>query len=211
MDIHKPKHPIDSLRALGAELATVTLGILIALSLEAMVEAAHHRGLAAQARASFRTELTEVRAQIEKNRSGFAAGRGEFTSALAYLQAKIEHRADTPKPSSMNLATGFLTLSSAAWETAQATQALSYMRPEETRALATVRSDEAAFAALEAQAVQAGVGVAGLVGDPASYDRTELRAAYQVVNVNYSLLVAIDALETQMLGDIDGALKALKS
>jgi hypothetical protein len=58
MDIHKPK-PWHGLREFAKELGTIILGILIALALEAGVEALRERRQAAEARANIRQELAE--------------------------------------------------------------------------------------------------------------------------------------------------------
>ena len=58
MDIHKPK-PWHGWREFLKELGTIILGILIALSLEAVVEALRERQQAGEARANIRQELAE--------------------------------------------------------------------------------------------------------------------------------------------------------
>ncbi len=58
MDIHKPK-PWHGWREFLKELGTIILGIVIALSLEAAVEALRERGQAAEARRNIRQELAE--------------------------------------------------------------------------------------------------------------------------------------------------------
>lgn len=211
IDVSKPRHPITSLRLFAAEIFTVTVGILIALGLQAAVEAANHRHTARQARESFRTELQETRRQVQRNLDGFHATEGDFKIALGYLQGRLEHRADLPPLRSMNFVTNFTPLSTAAWDTALATQAFSYMSPAETRALAEVHSDQEAFATLGGLAVQAGTAVTGIVGDPATYDDAQLRATYAAVAANYAYLQAIAALDAAMLADIDSAQKVLRA
>ncbi len=50
MDIHGPQGPIQSVKHFFLHLLTITIGILIALSLEGIVEWAHHRSLVSEAR-----------------------------------------------------------------------------------------------------------------------------------------------------------------
>ena len=54
MDIHPPSGPVHSFRDFCLHLLTVILGILIALSLEGLIEWRHHRSLA---------QLRQVRAR----------------------------------------------------------------------------------------------------------------------------------------------------
>ncbi len=57
MDIHAPHEPVHSWRDFVTHLTIVTIGLFIALMLEAGVEAMHHRHLVREARANIRTEL----------------------------------------------------------------------------------------------------------------------------------------------------------
>lgn len=57
MDIHAPQEPVHSWRDFFTHLTIVTIGLFIALMLEAAVEAMHHRHLVHEARDNIRTEL----------------------------------------------------------------------------------------------------------------------------------------------------------
>src|SRR6516225_7037399 len=76
MDIHPPLGPLMSWREILLHLGIVTIGILIALSLEGLVEWNHHRHLVREARENIRIEiednqkeLTGHLKQVEKIRS----------------------------------------------------------------------------------------------------------------------------------------------
>ena len=56
MDIHKPK-PWHGVREFVKEIGTIVIGVLIALSAEAVVENLHERRLSAEAREAIRDEL----------------------------------------------------------------------------------------------------------------------------------------------------------
>lgn len=57
MELHAPGGPVRSLKDFLVHIGVVTLGILIALGLEQLVEAHHRSQLAKTAVASFRKEL----------------------------------------------------------------------------------------------------------------------------------------------------------
>jgi len=57
LDVHPPLEPIHTWRAFFIQLITITIGLLIALGLEGLVEWAHHRELVHQARATMRQEF----------------------------------------------------------------------------------------------------------------------------------------------------------
>ena len=69
MDVHPPSEPIHSWRDFFIHLITITIGLLIALSLEGVVEWFHHRHLVDQARVDMREELLGNRQSLAQNLS----------------------------------------------------------------------------------------------------------------------------------------------
>ena len=65
MEIHSPG-PIGSWKEFFRELLTITIGILIALSLDGLLEWQHHRGLAREARSNILIEMRDNRRQLAK-------------------------------------------------------------------------------------------------------------------------------------------------
>lgn len=61
LDVHPPEHGIHGIRDFFIHLLTITVGLLIALGLEATVEALHHRSERKEAEATLRQELTQNR------------------------------------------------------------------------------------------------------------------------------------------------------
>src|SRR5271168_5264106 len=57
IDVHPPHEPIHGWRDFFIHLTTITIGLLIALSLEGCVEWRHHRHLVHEAEASLQTEI----------------------------------------------------------------------------------------------------------------------------------------------------------
>ena len=125
MDVHAPHEPIHTWRDIALHLGIVTVGLFIALSLEAFVEHLHNRHLVAEARANIREEL-------ESNHQ--AAQRD-----LVYLQQDIDrikanlvtarHLIADQKNfhGSLNYTMSFSSPSDAAWTTARETGALGFM------------------------------------------------------------------------------------
>jgi hypothetical protein len=121
MDIHVP-HPIRSVQDVLINLGIITLGILIALGLDQLVEARHRAKTAAEAVASFRRELAANRAQVQEV-------MGEMTGVRAQVTAQIERLAAAPTvPVTATPikypAIYFDLMSSGSWDAAIATQAL---------------------------------------------------------------------------------------
>ena len=66
MDIHPPEGPVHSFKDFLFHLLTVTIGILIALSLEGLLEWHHHRALVQEARINLASEIRENRQHLEQ-------------------------------------------------------------------------------------------------------------------------------------------------
>ncbi len=133
MDIHPPYGPIHSFKEFFLHLLTVILGILIALSLEGLIEWHHHRSLAEEARSNLTIEIRE-------NRRLLTGGLAAAPDAEQRLKATIEgieayrknHRDD--RTSQLDWSFGLFPLSATAWSTAASTGALGYMDYSEVQA-----------------------------------------------------------------------------
>jgi len=65
MDVHGVEGPLHSWKDFFLHLATITIGILIALSLEGILEWSHHRSLVREARESLNSEMRDNQTEIE--------------------------------------------------------------------------------------------------------------------------------------------------
>ena len=59
MEVHPPHEAIHSVKEFTVHMLAITLGLLIALGLEATVEWLHHRSLVREARENIRQEISE--------------------------------------------------------------------------------------------------------------------------------------------------------
>jgi hypothetical protein len=129
MELHAPGGPVRSLKDFLVHIGVVTLGILIALGLEQLVEAHHRSSLAKTAVAGFRKELAYDQDQVNEVLGNTRQLRAKIESAIARLSA-----APTPGGAEPPLDYPGITLdivSTANWDTAVATQALNEL-PFET-------------------------------------------------------------------------------
>jgi hypothetical protein len=65
MENHAPAHPVLSWKDALLHLGIVTIGILIALGLESVVEWRHHISLASEARANIVSEIRDNRRELD--------------------------------------------------------------------------------------------------------------------------------------------------
>lgn len=85
MDLHVPHGPIASLKDFLLHIGIVTIGILIALGLEQVVEAVHRAHLAAEAVDGFRRELADDRKQLQEVVAAMPALRSDIDAEIARL------------------------------------------------------------------------------------------------------------------------------
>jgi hypothetical protein len=206
LEIDPPEKPIKSLKDFGIHIMTVTIGILIALGLDALVDAYRHHELIAHARADFRAEFTQNRNKLKLQETAEKAVKQELEGLIAYGTAKLEGKQATPP--AIQPTRAFVVLPSTAWETATATQAFLYLPFAETREISAAYSRQQIFNAMEAHAEDQWFTLAG-VGDPAQVGGTDLRPALEKITIAYAYLISLQVTEGQLMQDYDRALKAM--
>ncbi|WP_158821311.1 hypothetical protein [Granulicella sp. S156] len=124
MDVHAPHEPIHTWKDFLLHLATITIGLLIALGLEGLVEAAHHRHLLHQAETNLRAEMTDNRQKLADDEKLLDRNEQRIESDLGLLSAVKAHQ-----PTSVQLISGWGWdgMGSAAWNTARDTGAIALM------------------------------------------------------------------------------------
>jgi len=131
MDVHAPMEPLHSWRDIALHLGIVTVGLFIALSLEALVEHIHNRHLVAEAR-------TNIREELQINHEAAQKDIGLVQQNIDTIRANIKtiHLLDShPKAfhASLTNSMSFDSLNDAAWRTARDTGALSFMPYDEVQ------------------------------------------------------------------------------
>ena len=135
LDVHPPHEPVHGWRDIAVHLLTITAGLLIALGLEAMVEAVHHHELAAQARENIERE---VELNSEHAKANVAKVQAAIDSIDANLAAARKHRDDPTQPFHGRIDASWTDLEEGAWLTARESGALPYMPLDEVQHYATV-------------------------------------------------------------------------
>jgi hypothetical protein len=135
LDVHAPHEAIHTWRSFFIHIATIVIGLLIAIGLEQTVEFLHHRHQVAEAREALRLEL-------DQNRRAYADRIAEFhrqTAALLnniivlrYLQEHPDARQESlPGILVWHAVRGEFTES--AWKTAQQSSVTALMPQDEVR------------------------------------------------------------------------------
>jgi hypothetical protein len=197
-----------SVREFLIEISTITVGILIALSLEAGVEAWHHHELVEQARANLRKEL-------EDNRDGLMKSLATERSAVAGLNrmsAYLRSRSVGDKAAGEDIAINvdFTEMRTAAWESTVATQALAHMPYEEAQALALAYSASRTFNGLQQEARKPYIEMAATLGDdPSSMSQEQVRDTQRAIGLNRMYATTTVKTGQDLLKVYDRALEKL--
>ncbi len=137
MEFHTPDHPVTTWRQFFIHIGIVTVGILIALSLESLVEWQHHRALVKEARENIRREIDENRAQLKQNNADVQANMTRMTRNLQLL-ATLRTTGHIPEGSDLQYRLAWSAFSDTAWTTARDTGALGFMKYSEVQCYAGI-------------------------------------------------------------------------
>jgi hypothetical protein len=125
IEVHAPHGKLHGIKDFFIHLFTITIGLLIALGLEGLVESAHHRHLAHQAEAGLHTEIAHneqsIAHQLEaiKNRQKQLKKNQEILAAWrANPDGKTDH---------ISLGWEFENFDDMSWKNSQITGAVAYM------------------------------------------------------------------------------------
>ena len=150
LDVHAPEHGIHGVRDFAIHLLTITVGLLIALGLEASVEAMHHRHQRKEAEAMIRQEIQDNRKVLMDNSAGLKAeiaGMTKVLEALEVLSAGQKLPEGTVKEEDLQFREG--PMQDSAWRTASSTGVLSYMDYDEVEKFSGAYKEQDQLQAME--------------------------------------------------------------
>ena len=130
LDVHAPHEPIHGWRDFFIHLATITIGLLIALSLERCVEWQHHRHLAHQTKVSLGNEIRGNAKEVEGALGDVDKMLNQLKGDVAVLNTIL---ANPKKPNHEDINFNYKVrwFNDVRWRTAQTTTALSYLPYDE--------------------------------------------------------------------------------
>jgi hypothetical protein len=128
LDVDPPHAPIRSWKDFTLHLLTITVGLLIALALEAAVQSLHHRHMVKEARANLRREVVE-------NQKLYTQNLRHVQTELVQLEQNIEQLRElragkTPEHFDLQWNFSWNGFVESAWMSARDIGALGYMQPE---------------------------------------------------------------------------------
>ena len=153
LDVHPPHEPVYGWREFFIHLATITIGLLIALSMEGCVEWQHHRHLVHEAEASLRKEIQNNAKSLKENLDGVRNEQKLLSQDVAVLK-KIIANPKVPNHDTMSIAFNIRGFDDVSWKTAQTTGAFSYMPYSEAQKYSDIYDTQHAIDEAEQQAVR---------------------------------------------------------
>ncbi len=131
MDVHAPHEPVHTWKDFAIHLAIVTIGLFIALMLEALVQYWHHRHIVAEARENIRQEIEENHKAAQKDVINVQTSINAVQANVKTLHMMMTRPKDFH--GSLTNTMSFDSFHDAAWRTARDTGALSYMPYQEVQ------------------------------------------------------------------------------
>jgi hypothetical protein len=204
MEFHLPG-PIRSFKDFFIHLGIVTLGILIALGLEQIVEAHHRAKIGQDSVAGFRRELAENREQVKEVMAATPALRAKIAAQIAAIGALRE--ADKAPLTIDYPGIYFDFIYSASWETAIATQTLYYIPAADTRRYSAAYSAFRLFLDEERTGLATWQDLRSFGPDAAALSPEQRRALIQQLHRYQSYTYVIDTIGKGTLEACDQALQ----
>jgi hypothetical protein len=196
LDVHPPHESMHGWRDFFLHLTTITIGLLIALSLEGMVEWQHRRHLVHDAEASLHAEIKGNAANID----GVLADLHKRQATLkhdVYVLNYIAANGKYPEDNHMSVDFRIVTFADVSWKTAQSTGALSYIPYDLAQEYAGIYKDQGLLAASEQQSARdAVVSIGPFINEPDNGPpppREEAKSIIQNIEVLQGQLMMVDA------------------
>lgn len=212
MEIHLPR-PIKSLKEFLRELLTITAGILIALSLEGLVEWRHHHAIVREARENIVSELRENQRELNSEQQDLNRMRQQALDLVTLVHQLQKDR--TIKTSQAQLSWSFSELHSTSWDSASKTNALAYMPYSEVLRYSDVYDLQRTFTDLQQRSIEVGLEVQGmstLLGrDPKTLTTAELSDAERRIGLAVANIIAMQQIGQSLLGRYTTVLKSAES
>jgi hypothetical protein len=164
MEIHVPDQPVHTWRDYLRHIVIVTIGILIALSLEGVLEWRHHRAMVREARENIRREITGNLENVQKLLADQERAEREIADMLAFIDAPPGSR---PKPAGFFMPLKLI--SAASWNSAQVTGAVTYMSFDEVQGYAAVYDLQQHFGLIQQQLLRDSI----LIGSAPNLDKPD--------------------------------------
>jgi hypothetical protein len=206
MEIHPPEKPIHTVKDFLLQLMTITIGILIALSLEGALEWQHHRALVSEARENLRQEMMNNKREIDKILAGLPGLKTNEEAAVRLIDDLQAHKAKEHRTQSLNFTYYLGLLSNTGWNTAQAAGAVAHMPYPDVQKYSDLYDLQRVFDDLQNRLGES-VLAAVPPSDPDKLDPRELREWRHRIQTSLTYIQNLEGLARGLGGEYDKALR----
>jgi hypothetical protein len=207
LDVHAPEHPIHGVRDFFTHLFTITVGLLIALGLENAVEWRHHVHLQHQAEDTMRRELQANQKDLHITLEAIPTE----LKTLHDLQTLLQSAMKGSKPTAGKLTVGITqaTLDDAAWNSASATGALTYIPFDQVKKFSSAYQLQKKFEGMQDSSIPPIVAIAAAMGTEGDdvFSKENAAATLKQVQLTMASLTAVASLGQALDHTYDEALK----
>ena len=130
MEVHPPHGPILSIKEFLVHLLAITIGLLIALGLEASVEWVHHRRLVREARENIFQEIRENERNVAGELNALPTEKSYLRKTLGAVSEPLSRRQTEYNE---DFKWTFTRLDTSGWEAALSTGAVAHMSYQEAK------------------------------------------------------------------------------
>src|SRR4051794_9395469 len=153
LDVHPPHEAVHGWRDFFIHLATITIGLLIALGMEGCVEWMHHRHLVQEVEVSLHDEINQNSDGLSKYLAYVKTQQGVLAKDVVVLKEIIRTHKQ-PEKDSLEINFHIRGFNNVSWQTAQSTGALSYMPYERAKEYSDLYSLQAEIDVAQHQAAR---------------------------------------------------------
>jgi hypothetical protein len=203
LDVHPPHESMHGWRDFFLHLTTISIGLLIALSLEGIVEWQHHRHLVHDAETSLHAEIKGNAANMD----GILTDLHKRQAALkhdVYVLNYIATNGKYPEDKNMEINFQIVAFESVAWKTAQSTGALSYMPYDLAQDYSSIYMQQDLVSGAQQQAARDSVVAIGpFINEPSNAalpSREEALSIVEKIEVLQGQLVLVDSFMQGLSG-----------
>ncbi len=204
LDVHAPHESMHGWRDFFLHLTTITIGLLIALSLEGMVEWQHRRHLVHDAEASLRAEI-KGNAQNMDTTLADLHKRQDILKHDVYVLNYIAANGKYPEDKHMQVDFQIVGFDSVGWKTAQSTGALAYMPYDLAQDYSSIYSQQDLLTGAEQQAARDSVLAIGPFlnqpNDSAPPSREEAQRIVEKIEVVQGQLILVESFMQGLSSD----------
>ena len=151
MEVHAPHKPIHSIKEFLVHLLAITIGLLIALGLEATVEWVHHRHLARDARENIYQEFRANQQDVQRQLNALPDEDKRLNEILNLVNDAEYGRPHMPAGDFMWTS---ILLRDSAWNAASSTGAIAFMDYDEVKRYSQLYDLQKIYSSLMARDLQ---------------------------------------------------------